>query len=81
MGTDWDPDLATKVLKEWIRLGAARHSHFLRPPAVAAAVMAAVSTPPGSHLPMIEVQPEAPLAARNEDQRHAPHEDNPGGTP
>jgi NADP-dependent 3-hydroxy acid dehydrogenase YdfG len=82
MGTDWDPDLATEVLNEWIRLGAARHSHFLRPPAVAAAVMAAVSTPPGTHLPMIEVQPEAPLAdhdPRNED--HTPDGDSPGGSP
>jgi NADP-dependent 3-hydroxy acid dehydrogenase YdfG len=72
MGTDWDPDLATEVLNEWIRVGAARHSHFLRPPAVAAAVMAAVSTPPGTHLPMIEVQPEATIR---------PAEDSTGGTP
>jgi NADP-dependent 3-hydroxy acid dehydrogenase YdfG len=61
MGTDWDPDLATEVLNEWIRTGAARHGHFLRPPDVAAAVLTAVSTPPGTHLPMIEVQPEASI--------------------
>jgi NAD(P)-dependent dehydrogenase (short-subunit alcohol dehydrogenase family) len=73
MGTDWDPDLATEVLNEWIRVGSARHSHFLRPPAVAAAVMAAVSTPPGTHLPMIEVQPEATI-------RHT-EGDSTGGTP
>ena len=63
MGTDWDPELATTVLNEWIRHGVARHSHFLRPPAVAGAVLAAVSTPPGSHLPLIEVQPEAPVSS------------------
>ncbi|HUY21692.1 MAG TPA: SDR family oxidoreductase [Acidimicrobiales bacterium] len=61
MGTDWDPDTTTAVLGEWIRFGVARHSHFLRPAAVAAAVLAAVSTPPGTHLTMIEVQPEAPI--------------------
>jgi hypothetical protein len=72
MGTDWGPDTTTEVLGEWVRFGVARHSHFLRPPAVAAAVMAAVSTPPGTHLPMIEVQPEAPIPQ---------DEDSPGGTP
>ena len=53
--------------------GLARHSHFLRPPAVAAAVLAAVSTPPGTHLPFIEVQPEAPVIG--------PDATNTGGTP
>jgi NADP-dependent 3-hydroxy acid dehydrogenase YdfG len=72
MGTDWGPDTTTEVLGEWVRFGVARHSHFLRPPAVAAAVMAAVSTPPGTHLPMIEVQPEAPIRQ---------DEDTTGGTP
>ncbi|HUI03368.1 MAG TPA: SDR family oxidoreductase [Acidimicrobiales bacterium] len=61
MGTDWDPGVATAVLEEWIRRGVARHDHFLRPPDVAAAVLAAVSAPPGTHLPLIEVQPEAPV--------------------
>ncbi len=61
MGTDWGPDTTAEVLGEWVRHGAARHSHFLRPPAVAAAVIAAVTTPPGTHLPLIEVQPEAPI--------------------
>jgi NADP-dependent 3-hydroxy acid dehydrogenase YdfG len=63
MGTRWGPDTTAEVLGEWVRFGAARHSHFLRPPAVAAAVLAAVSTPPGTHLPLIEVQPEAPITA------------------
>ncbi len=61
MGTDWGPDTTAAVLGEWVRFGAARHGHFLRPPAVAAAVMAAVTTPPGTHLPLIEVQPEGPI--------------------
>ncbi|HVA04099.1 MAG TPA: SDR family oxidoreductase [Acidimicrobiales bacterium] len=69
MGTNWGPDTTAEVLGEWVRYGAARHSHFLRPPAVAAAVMAAVTTPPGTHLPLIEVQPVAPIGP------------DPGGTP
>jgi NAD(P)-dependent dehydrogenase (short-subunit alcohol dehydrogenase family) len=72
MGTDWDPETTTAVLSEWIRFGVARHGHFLRPAAVAAAVLAAVSTPPGAHLTLIEVQPEAPIS---------PDGDSPGGTP
>jgi NADP-dependent 3-hydroxy acid dehydrogenase YdfG len=78
MASDWDPDTTAEVLGEWIRFGAARHSHFLRPAAVAAAVLAAVSTPPGTHLPLIEVQPEAPLR-RDEDSR--PQDHSTGGTP
>ncbi len=52
MGTDWGPDTTTEVLGEWVRFGAARHSHFLRPAAVAAAVIAAVSTPAGDASPV-----------------------------
>ncbi|HEY5024965.1 MAG TPA: SDR family oxidoreductase [Acidimicrobiales bacterium] len=61
MGTGWGPEATETVLGEWVRFGSARHSHFLRPPDVAAAVVAAVSTPPGTHLPLIEVQPVAPI--------------------
>ena len=64
----WGPDTTAEVLGEWVRYGAARHSHFLRPPAVAAAVIAAVTTPPGTHLPLIEVQPVAPIEP--EPRRH-----------
>jgi len=71
MGTDWDPEAATAALEEWIRFGMARHNHFLRPAHVAAAVLAAVGTPPGSHLPLIEVQPEAPIAPAAPDHRGA----------
>jgi len=77
MGTDWGPDTTTEALIEWTRFGAARHSHFLRPPAVAAAVMAAVSTPPGTHFPMIEVQPEAPIRP----DEAPPEKLSTGGTP
>jgi len=61
MGSDWDPEVTTEVLGEWIRWGVARHHHFLHPDAVAGAVRTVVETPPGTHLTLVEVQPEAPI--------------------
>ncbi|HUO48423.1 MAG TPA: SDR family oxidoreductase [Acidimicrobiales bacterium] len=70
MGGDWDPDVTTEVLEEWIRWGHARHYHLLHPDAVAGAVRTIVEAPPGTHLTLIEVQPEAPIArpAKDEDK-------------
>ena len=61
MGLDWDPDVTGEVLAEWSRWGLARHSSFLRPEGVALAIAHAVATPRGTHLSVVEVQPEAPL--------------------
>jgi NADP-dependent 3-hydroxy acid dehydrogenase YdfG len=61
MGMDWDPSATDEVLAEWARWGLARHSSFLRPEGVAAAITHAVTTPRQTHLSVIEVQPEAPL--------------------
>jgi short-subunit dehydrogenase len=58
MGMDWDPD----VTAEWTRWGLARHSAFLRPDGVASAITHAVAAPRGTHLSVVEVQPEAPLS-------------------
>jgi NADP-dependent 3-hydroxy acid dehydrogenase YdfG len=60
MGSDWDAEKTADVLESWIHWGVARHNNFLRPDAVAAAIVAAVSVPRGSHFSLIEVQPEAP---------------------
>jgi NAD(P)-dependent dehydrogenase (short-subunit alcohol dehydrogenase family) len=62
MGTDWDSEATGAVLGEWVRWGLARHSVFLRPEAVAAAVVAAVSAERGTHLTVLEIQPEGPVA-------------------
>jgi NAD(P)-dependent dehydrogenase (short-subunit alcohol dehydrogenase family) len=62
MGMDWDPDVTGEVLAEWTRWGLARHSAFLRPEGVASAIAQAVATPRGTHLSVVEVQPEAPLS-------------------
>ena len=61
MGMDWDPEMTADVLAEWTRWGLARHSAFLRPDGVALAVAHAMAAPRGTHLSVIEVQPEAPL--------------------
>lgn len=61
MGMDWDPEATGEVLGEWARWGLARHPVFLRPRAVAAAVVAAVAAERGSHLTVLEVQPEGPV--------------------
>jgi NADP-dependent 3-hydroxy acid dehydrogenase YdfG len=63
MGMNWDPETVQAVLDDWIRWGLARHPYFLRPADVATAVTAVVSAPRGTHLMLVEVQPEAPLAA------------------
>jgi NADP-dependent 3-hydroxy acid dehydrogenase YdfG len=61
MGSDWDPMATTEILDQWVRWGLARHGHFLDADAVANAVVTAVEVPVGTHLTMIEVQPEAPV--------------------
>jgi NAD(P)-dependent dehydrogenase (short-subunit alcohol dehydrogenase family) len=61
MGSDWDPEVTTDILGEWIRWGAARHHHFMHPDAVAGAVHSVVAAPPGTHLTLVEVQPVAPV--------------------
>jgi uncharacterized protein with PIN domain len=40
----------------------ARHDHFLQPAHVAASVVSVVSMPRGSHITLVEVEPEAPVA-------------------
>jgi NAD(P)-dependent dehydrogenase (short-subunit alcohol dehydrogenase family) len=61
MGMDWDPEVTGEVLTEWTRWGLARHSAFLQPEGVALAITHAVAAPRGTHLSIVEVQPEAPL--------------------
>jgi NADP-dependent 3-hydroxy acid dehydrogenase YdfG len=61
MGSDWEGEATTEILEEWVRWGLARHGHFLDASAVADAVVAVVEAPVGTHLTMIEVQPEAPV--------------------
>ena len=68
MGMDWEPETTKAVLEDWVKWGLARHPYFLRPSDVAAAVTAIVAAPRGAHLSLIEIDPEAPLTPRQEDQ-------------
>jgi NAD(P)-dependent dehydrogenase (short-subunit alcohol dehydrogenase family) len=68
MGMNWSPEATAKVLEDWVAWGHARHPYFLRPEDVAAAIVAVVSTPRGTHLTLVEVQPEAKVTASEEGQ-------------
>jgi NADP-dependent 3-hydroxy acid dehydrogenase YdfG len=59
-GSTWDPSLVDDVLADWTSFGLLRHTGYLRPRDIAAAVLAVVSTPRGTHLTLVEVEPEAP---------------------
>ena len=61
-GTTWDEDAVNAVVADWVRWGHIRHDGALRPAEVANAICAMVSAPKGTHLTLIEVQPEAPVA-------------------
>jgi NADP-dependent 3-hydroxy acid dehydrogenase YdfG len=66
MGSDWDDAEAADVLTGWVKFGLARHPHFLKPVALADAIASIVSAPRGVHLNLVEVNPEAPLARKEE---------------
>ena len=61
IGNEWPAEEGATVLEGWIRFGLARHSHFMKPTALAEAVHTVVSAPRGVHLSLIDVNPEAPL--------------------
>lgn len=61
MGMSWSEEVVGPVIEDWTRWGFARHSYFLRPSDLAAAVCHAVSLPRGVQLALAELQPEAPL--------------------
>jgi len=64
MGSDWDPDQGAFVLNQWVKWGHARHGHFLKPKAIAEAIAMVVGAPRGTHLSLVEVNPEAPVEER-----------------
>jgi NADP-dependent 3-hydroxy acid dehydrogenase YdfG len=61
MGWDWDPAVTTELLTSWQQWGLARHSHFMAPSDVAAAVSAVVGAPPGVAFTVVEVEPVRPF--------------------
>jgi NAD(P)-dependent dehydrogenase (short-subunit alcohol dehydrogenase family) len=63
-GTTWSEDTINEVIGDWERWGVVRHSGALRGQDVARAIHAVVSTPRGTHLTLVEVEPEAPVGGQ-----------------
>ena len=62
-GSAWDADSINAVLGDWARWGLMRHPGYLRPQDVAETVFAVLSAPRGTHLALVEIQPEAPATS------------------
>lgn len=60
-GTDWSEETVLHIIPTWERWGHLRHNGALLPQNVADAIVAMVSAPKGTHLTLVEVQPEAPV--------------------
>jgi NADP-dependent 3-hydroxy acid dehydrogenase YdfG len=60
-GGNWDAGMIQRILESWKLWGVLRHHNFLAPEAIANAVLTAVTAPAGTHLDLIQVNPEAPL--------------------
>ena len=60
-GATWDPAVVDDLMAEWERWGLMRHPGVLRGQDVARAIHTVVSTPRGTHLTLVEVEPEAPV--------------------
>ena len=61
MGDTWDADEFAGLIDQWVQWGVARHDAFMQPAQVAHAVLNVVSMPRGSHVTLIQVEPEAPI--------------------
>jgi NAD(P)-dependent dehydrogenase (short-subunit alcohol dehydrogenase family) len=61
MGMEWPAEVLGPVLDEWKRWGLVRHAGYLSAEAVAQAVVTVATQPPGTHLTLVEVEPEAPV--------------------
>jgi NADP-dependent 3-hydroxy acid dehydrogenase YdfG len=60
-GFGWPMESIEDLLAYWPRFGLQRHGGVLEPEAIARAVIAVVTAPPGVLLDTVEVQPEAPI--------------------
>lgn len=60
-GTTWSEETILHVMPHWERWGHLRHHGALLPTNVAHAIVTMVSVPKGTHLTLIEVEPEAPV--------------------
>jgi NAD(P)-dependent dehydrogenase (short-subunit alcohol dehydrogenase family) len=58
--SSWTQDQVADLMTYWPHYGVQRHFNTLHPDDVARAVVYAVTSPPGVHIDLLEVQPEAP---------------------
>jgi NADP-dependent 3-hydroxy acid dehydrogenase YdfG len=65
-GATWSEQDLLDVTESWTRWGLLRHAGTLRGREVAAAVLAMVSMPRGTHISLLEVLPEAPVIEEGE---------------
>lgn len=66
LGWDWDQETTERTLRDWKRWGLLRHFAFLGADAVAGAVLDVVTAPRGTHVSLVEVNPEAPIRERSQ---------------
>jgi NADP-dependent 3-hydroxy acid dehydrogenase YdfG len=58
--SDWSSEQITDLMTYWPQYGIQRHLNTLHPDDIARAVVYAVTSPPGVHIDLVEVHPEAP---------------------
>jgi NAD(P)-dependent dehydrogenase (short-subunit alcohol dehydrogenase family) len=61
-GRGWEVGLLHRVLASWKYWGVQRHLNWMPAESVAAAVVAVVSAPAGTHMDIVQVMPEGPRA-------------------
>lgn len=69
IATGWQPEQIVSLVENWKTFGIGRHTGFLLDVHMAQAIVNVVSMPKGSYLPLVEVQPEAPVVTRTEEKR------------
>lgn len=60
MGMDWQPELVSSSITTWVERGLIHGEHYLTPDDVAGVIITVVTAPAGVHLPLVEVEPQAP---------------------
>lgn len=63
-GTDWSEAQVNEIIASWSHWGLMRHSGSLRADDIAAATLAMVTAPRGTHINLLEIQPQAPNAPK-----------------
>ena len=60
-GSTWTGEMLEELLPDWTAWGHMRHDGYLLPENIATAILAMISVPKGTHLTLIEIEPEAPV--------------------